>query len=169
MSDSAVRLAIRAWFATPPIPGVQNVYRDEPWIVQGADWDVSTELGWGAILSIHLDSSEESRITLPALTGNKRVDHKVGVLIQYQYLIPDVFPDGVMEDDWVNGLDQIIDAVKTRIRSDPNMGTAPGGVIWEAGQSPADIRISRDLPKLDRGRVISWNLVEFDVTEIITA
>lgn len=169
MSDSAVRQAIQAWFASAAIPGVQTVYLDEPWIVQGADWNVTSESGWGAILAIHLDSSDETRITMPALTGNKRVDHKVGVLIQYQYLIPSQLPSGVMEDDWVNGLDQIIDAVKARIRSDPNMGTAPGGVIWEAGQSPADIRITRDLPKLDPGRIVSWNLVEFDVTEIIVA
>lgn len=169
MSDSAVRKAIQAWFATPPIPGVQNVFLDEPWIIQGADWDVQSDSGWGAILAIHLDSSDESRVTLPALTGNKRVDHKVGVLIQYQYLIPSTLPVGVNEDDWVNGLDQIIDAVKNRIRQDPNLGTAPGGVVWQAGQDLNDIRISRDLPKYDRGRVISWNLVEFNVTEILVA
>lgn len=167
MADGAVREAIQAFLLNPSIDGVQYVYKDVPWFLDGAQWDVFDNRGWAAVCSVHLDSSRESRLTLPFAVGSKHVEHNVGIIIQYQYLIPDQFAQGEFEDAWVTGLDAIVDGIKDRIRSDYTFGAV--NIIWQAGQSTDDIRITRDVPVRDAGRVISWNVIEFTVTEIIQA
>lgn len=168
MSDNAVRVALRTFFQTPTIPGLTKIYLDQPTIIQGANWDVQTKLGWGAVGFIHLDTSRESRVTLgAAIGGSKQVNHTVGLVIQFQYLIPSTLPAGQEEDSWVGPFDSIIDGIKTRIRSDPTAGNP--SVIFQFGQDNGDIRVTRDLPQDDIGRVIVFAVVEFDVTEIIQA
>lgn len=167
MADSAVRVAIRDFFTAPEIDGIQKVYLDVPWFVDGAAWEVYDSRGWAAIASVHLDTSRESRITVPWKFGSKQVQHTVGLLIQYQYLVPVSFAPNEAEDAWVEGFDQIIDAIKDRIRSDYTM--ASSGIIFQAGQDNDDIRVSRDVPTVDVGRVVVWCVVEFNVTEIIQA
>jgi hypothetical protein len=72
------------------------------------------------------------------------------------------------EDAWVTPFDSIIDAVKTRIRSDPTLGNS--SVIFQGGQDQNDIRITRDLPQSDNSETtIVFAVVEFNVTEILQA
>jgi hypothetical protein len=167
MSDQAVRAAIQAFLASPELPGVQKVYKDVPWFIDGAQWNVAGNDGWAGIISVHLNTSQESRVTLPALTGSKQVNHTIGLVIQYQYLIPTYFAPGEAEDSWVDGLDIIVDGIKDRIRSNPTFNS--NGIIFQAGQDDSDIRITRDVPTIDVGRVVAWNLIEFNLTEIIQA
>jgi len=167
MADGAVRIAIRNFFQAPLIPGIQQVYLDIPWFIDGAQWDVLDGSGYAAVASVHLNTSQESRITLPWKSGQKQVNHAVGLVLQYQYLIPSSFAPDEAEDAWVTGLDAIIDAVKDRIRSDYTFNNT--NVIFQAGQDAGDIRVTRDVPVIDVGRVIAWTVVEFNVTEIIQA
>lgn len=169
MADGLVRQAVQAWLAGASIPGLQKVYLDVPWFIDGNSWDLTSN-DWGAISMVHLNDSKESRLTLgAAIGGTKMAEHTVAVIVRYQYLIPDNLPTGQDFDAWVTGLDTIIDGIKDRIRSSPTLGTAPGGVVFQAGQSQNDIRITRDMPLFDGGRVWSWSAIEFDVTEVITA
>jgi hypothetical protein len=168
VSDGTVRVALRNFFQTPAIPGMPKVYLDQPTIIQGANWDVQTNLGWGAVGFVHLDASHESRVTLgAAIGGSKQVNHTVGLVVQYQYIIPPTYPAGVDEDAWVTPFDSIIDGIKARIHSDPTMGNS--AVIFQGGQDQNDIRVTRDLPQDDVGRVVVFAVVEFNVTEIIQA
>lgn len=167
MADGAVRKAIQQFFSSPEIDGIQRVYKDVPWFLDGARWEVYDQRGWAAVCAVHLTSSRESRVTLPWKDGSKQVNHTVGMIIQYQYLIPTQFTFDEAEDSWIEGLDSIVDGIKNRIRSDYTMGNTD--VIFQAGQNPNDIRIQRDVPIIDKGRIVSWNVVEFDVTEIIQA
>jgi hypothetical protein len=168
VSDNSVRHQLRDFFQTPAIKGLPKVYLDEPWIIQGANWNVQAELGWGAVGFTHLDTSSDTRITLgAAIGGQKEVKHTVGFCVQFQYLIPASLPAGVDEDAWVDPFDSIIDGIKNRIRSDPTLGGA--GAIFQGGQDPNDIRVTRDLPQEDVGKIIVFAVVEFDCLEIITA
>ncbi len=181
MSEATVRAAIVKFFATPPITGIQDVYNDMPWFLDGGTWTLRDNGGWGSIAYIHLDSSAETRLTMGGAnaqgtpTGQVNVLHTVSLVVQYQYLIPTNLPAGSREDAWIGPIDQIIDAAKTRIRSDPTFGTGAGGAIYQAGQGDGSggphIRQTRDLPVLDpnRSKVLNWNRLEFDVREIITA
>lgn len=177
MSYAAVRAATVAWFNTAGIEGLQKVYQDMPWFLDAAEWNVTPGRPWGAVGFIHLDSSNESRITvgaenptLPAdAVGYKQVEYVLSLGLQYQYLIPATLPADVAADVWVEGLDSLIDAVKARIRQDPLLG-ATSDVIFQAGQDDNDIRVESDLPIYDAGvRVYSFHRVQFNLTEIINA
>lgn len=171
MSDATVRAALVTYLNAAAIPGIPKWYQDAPWIIQGNQWDFQPD-GAGAVAYLHIDDVKESRITLPALTplaaaaGNKRVDYTISFLILYKFLIPTQSVAGT-EDQWVAPLDTMIGQFKTAVRADPNAGTP--SVIFEWGQSKDGIRHQRDLPVKNRGYLQSWNRLEVDVTEIITA
>lgn len=171
MSDATVRAALVAYLNGVKIPGIPKWYQDAPWIIQGNQWDFQPD-GSGAVAYVHIDDVKESRITLPAesptitAAGNKRVDYTVSFLILYKFQIPKDAVSGT-EDQWVGPLDTMIGLFKDAVRADPNAG-APS-VIWQWGQSQNDIRHQRDLPVVNRGYLQSWNRLEVDVTEIITA
>lgn len=164
MADGDVRSAIVSYLTAAAIPNIEKWYRDEPWIIQGDQWNL--EAGYGALAYVHIDEVQDTRITLPAEDGNKRVEYSVSLLVIYQYVIPTTGVPG-SEDAWVDPLDTIVADVKAAIRRDPNAG-APS-VIWQWGQSPNGIRHQRDLPVKNSGRLQSWNRIVVDVTEIITA
>jgi len=164
MADGDVRSAIVDYMTAANIAGIEKWYRDEPWIIQGDTWNL--DAGYGALAYVHIDDVQDTRLTLPAEDGNKRVEYSVSLLVIYRYVIPTDTQSGD-EDAWVDPLDQIVADVKAAIRTDPNAG-APS-VIWQWGQSPNGIRHQRDLPVKIRGQLQSWNRIVVDVTEIITA
>jgi hypothetical protein len=161
MGAKHVRAALRDFIA--PTPGISQMFKDEPWLVTAEAWETEDGLP-GTVAYVHIDDEHESRLTITGSpeTG-KRIDYKVSIVILYQYTIPD---EPGSKDEWVDGLDDLLDALKARLRSDPTMGTG-GAVIWQAGQADGDLHITRDLPKLNHGKVLSWNALQMDVTEML--
>lgn len=182
MSDTTARAAVVTFFKNANITGLEQVYRDMPWFIDGSKWGMALNNGWGAICYVHIDQTQESRITflgadlLGAPTGQKQIDMTVSLIVAYQFLIPTKGTDDVVEDMWVSPLDELLDAMRALLRSDPTLGTGAESAmadapVFQAGQGENDIRQTRDLPRLDllNGRVVSWNRIEFDLTQIITA
>ena len=167
MGYATVRTALASYLAG--IPGIQLLLRDAPSFLDGANWSLDVGTTHGAVAFFHIDQSNESRISLPAITGQKEVNYTISFLIQYQYLLPAQYEDAQTADEWVDGLDTIIDEVKKRIRADPTAGTGIGGVIFQIGQDPGDIAIEQDLPILDGNRTYSFTRIELHLTEIIVA
>lgn len=174
MPQADVRAALVEYFANPPLPGVQIVEKDLPFYFDGANWNVSAETGWAAVLAIHIDSTSETRITLPARTpdtqawGNKKVAYTVSIIVQQQYLTPTYRPPGWDETDWTDALDTLLDSITDRIHRDPTAGSG-GNPIFEFGQDDNDIQIEQEIPTFDEGRLYSWCRVQVNVTEIINA
>lgn len=168
MSSATVRAALFGFFdgarAAATVPGLNTVYAAQPTFVDGAKWQLAKDLGSGSVAYLHLAEDTETRIALPAVTGWKRVDYTVGLVVLYQYVIP---PDPAGEDSWAGPLDATIDGLKDLIRSDPNCGVPAD--IFQTGQAPGGITIRRQLPRRTSGAVLSWNVLEFAVTEIIEA
>lgn len=176
MSAGTVRRAIQAYLRDAAVDGVDLVYREQPWDPIADDgWDLATDLGHGAAVIVHLESQRESRITMPAaypgrsFVGQKAVDHSVGLIVLYQYLIPDGLPTGSESDSWVDPLDAILDDLRAAIQADPTLGCASAGPIFQAGQAEGDLEIVRDLPRRTADKVLSWQLIRLTVTEIIEA
>lgn len=162
MGAKAVRAALRDYIA--PTPGISQMFKDEPWLVTAEAWETEAGLP-GTVAYVHIDEEQESRLTITGSpVAGKRVDYVVSIVILYQYTIPS---DPGSKDEWVDGLDDLLDALKGRLRSDPTMGTG-GAVIWQAGQGEDDLHILRDLPKLNHGKVLSWNALRLQVTEMLT-
>lgn len=167
MSSATVRAALTTFFGTPPIAGITKLHSAPPYWADGSEWDLANDLGSGAIAAVHLADDAERRITVPALTGQKIVTYTVGFMIFYQYLLPSASLTPVDPAAWSDPLDAIIDGVKARIRSDPTCGIP--SVVWESGQTPGYPKVVRDLPRRLPGKVLSWNVVEFQVDEVITS
>jgi hypothetical protein len=161
-----VRAAIAAYFESAQIPGLNAVHPAPPYWADGSEWDLKAQLGSGAIAAVHLAEEQESRITVPVLTGQKMVEYRVGLMLFYQWLKPATL---VPQDEsaWSGPLDVIIDGVKDRLRADPNCGVP--GVVWQSAEDKGDVKIQRDIPRQLPGKVLSWNVVEFMVDEIVTA
>lgn len=170
MSAATVRAQMQAFLADPAIPGMQRWYRDQPYFAAGEQWDLAANNGWGAIGWPTITDETESRITLPALTGQKEITYKVAVVLLFQWLKPST-PHA--EDAYIGPLDDLIEAVKTRLRSDPKAGTGPGlgGVIFQQSQDDGDLTIARDVPRLAKGggKVLAWQYISTTVREITTA
>ena len=169
MGAVEVRSAITAFFQPPVVPGLVEMYKAVPYFIAGDRWQLDQNLGTAAVGAVHLDMQSEKRITMPAQTGSKKVDWKCGIVVFYQFLIDQNPGVQATNDEWVGPLDSILEGIAARIRSDQTFGTGPGGVVFQAGEGDADIRVSRDLPRRASGVMLSWNVVEFDLTEIIRA
>lgn len=167
MSATTITAAIQSFLA--PTPGLTKLYKDAPWEMSGDNWQKAEIPGTPAF--IHLDNYSESRIALGGEHGGKKqVDYTVSLVLLYQYLIPSDL-EGSDKDVWVEGLNDLLDAVVDRMRSDRSFGCAAAGPIFEAGNQDQGIQISRDLPHWDHGggKVRAWVRVEFKVTEIVDA
>lgn len=173
MSSASVRAAVASWIEGGGIAGLNSVYRAQPWFVDGQKWDLSAQLGSGAVGFVHIVEETERRLTIPAegpantsgVVGEKMVTYTVGFVVLYQYLIP---TNPASEDVWTDPLDALLEGVKARLRSDPQLGTG-GSPIFQAAQDPGDCRIMRDLPRRTSGAVMSWNVIEFHADELIQA
>ena len=173
MSAGTVRAAVASWISGGAIAGLNSVYRAQPWFLDGQKWNLSAQLGSGAVGFVHIVEETERRITFPAegpantsgAVGQKMVTYTIGFVVLFQYLIP---TDPASEDVWVDPLDTMLEAIKARLRSDPTLGTG-GSPIFQAAQDPNDCHIMHDLPKRDSGLVMSWNVIEFHADEILQA
>lgn len=167
MSMSTVREAIQSYLAAGNIPGLNRVYLDQPWYIDGADWNLASELGSGAVAFVHLSRDEETRISTPWVKAQEAVHYDVAIVVAYQYLIPSAATGAVSEDAWVGPLDETLQGIKDLIHADPTLGSPD--VIFQAGQRPSGISIDRPLPRRVKGKVLAWTVVELGVTEIIQA
>lgn len=168
MSIATVRAAVTTYLQDAVIPGLNRVYAAFPWYIDGETFNLAANLGNGAIAYVHLADSEETRWTVPAVQGVKRVHYEVAVIVAYQFLIPSADVDATMsEDDWVNALDVILQGIKDRIHADPQLG-APA-TVFLAGQTNNNLRIHSEMPRRLPGKILSWHAVEFQLTEVITA
>lgn len=196
MSLATVRGAIAAYLnygtgtqtQDAAIPGLNKIYRAQPTFIDPTQWWIlPPELGAGTVGYLHLAKVDEDRIALPAVEGVKFVEYVVALVLIYRYQIPSGTQATPYEgDEWVDGQDETVEAIKAWIRKDPNLGTSPTtlftgqpgviygqypGAIWQAGQTPGDLSMTADPPVRDEegGEVLSFQVLEFHATEAITA
>ncbi|MGN6607967.1 MAG: hypothetical protein ACTHMS_13270 [Jatrophihabitans sp.] len=181
MSSATVRAALAAYLEAAQIPGLNKVHPGPPYWADGSEWNLAATPGGGAgaIAALHIIEESERRLTVPAVSinapsfgGAKMVTYKVGLMVFYQWLLPSNQLEPVEESAWTDPLDAIIDGIKARLRADPNCGTGsptgtPPPTIWESAQEPGDLKVQRDLPRRLNGKVLSWNVIEWTVIEMI--
>lgn len=172
MSRATVRAALVTFFNNTSIQGLGQVHSAPPYWADGSEWDLARPIGdgpagAGAIGAIHLAEDVESRVSVPAIQGWKAVTYKAALMVFYQWLLPSNTLTPVDEAAWADPLDGILDGLVALIRSDPNLGDPT--VIWQAGQSANDVHVICDVPRRLPGKVLSWNVIEFDVIEMVQA
>jgi hypothetical protein len=177
MSMGAVRQAIAAYLnggIPASLPGFNHCYRGQPTFIDPTKWwVVPAELGAGTLGWLHLALVEDDRIAYPAVQGQKFTEYTVALPLIYRYPIPTSSQSPQLQgDEWVNGWDATVEAIKAFIRADPNLGTGSQGIIWQAAQTKGDLRMSAgDMPVRDEtaGEILNFGVLDFHVTEVITA
>lgn len=174
MSRTTVRAAIASFISGAGITGLQAVYKAKPTFFPGELLRLSADNGSGAFAWVDLGHSDEDRWSAPASypgytgAGDKGVHYAVQLVVEYQYLIPQQTSAPVSPDNWVTAEDAILQAIKDRIHSDPQMGT-DGTVVFAAGQNQNGLAVSPDDPVYEAGKVLSIHGIDFRVTEVIQA
>lgn len=189
MTMGAVRHAIKDYLngAIPgELPGFNHCYAGQPTFIDPTKWWVlPPELGAGTIGYLHLALVDEDRIAYPAIEGQKMVEYTVALVLIYRYAIPTGSVASQLEgDEWVDGWDSTVEALKALLRADPKLGTGPvsppagvpagdgSDVIWQAAQKQGDLRMSAgDMPVRDEdaGEIFNFAVLDFHATEVITA
>lgn len=167
MGRATVRAALQSFLSG--IPGITTLYKDAPWELLGDNWQTNGLPGTPAFL--HIDHTTESRVAMGGEHGGwKQVDYTVSLVLLYQYLVPSDL-GGANKDVWVDNLDNLLDVVVTKIRSDRACEVVGGSPVFEAGNQDQGIQISHDLPHPDPGggKVRNWVRVEFKVSEMVPA
>jgi hypothetical protein len=173
VSRATIRTAVASFLAGANITGLQKVYSGLPMFFAGEQLQLSAAGGAGAFAYVELGESTEQRWSLPALypgqsgSGDKGVHYEALILVVYQYLIPQQVSAPVSPDAWSTAEDAIVQGLKDRIHSDPQLG-APS-VIFTAAQGPGGLRVSSDEPVFEPGKVLSTRAIEFRITEVIQA
>lgn len=174
MTARTVRRAVQSYLQGLEVSGISKIYRAQPWEpIADQGWQFTDGRDSDAVVIVHIESQDETRETLPAAypgrtaVGNKRVDYKIGLVLLYQFLIPDELPVTADTDVWVDDLDTLVDALRDGIHADPTLGCANTGPILQAGQDPNDLAVTYDFPRLLADKVLVWQVLHLTVTEII--
>lgn len=156
-----VRQTLYNFLLTPPITNLNQVFTSFPKRINFQVNSTAGQLSRAAAV-IFIQSETESRIAIGGATnGWKRVDYSVIVQI-FQHSLQRNAED-VMAD-----FDTLIDAIKTRLRSDHNFGDTTGTLVWQ-GAEPI-INASYGEPATnEEGATELFAELQFDVTEMIQA
>lgn len=189
MSQGAVRRAIAAYLNNAgqvALPGFNHCYRAQPAFLDPTKWwQIPASLGVGTLGYLHLALVEEDRIAYPAIQGQKKVEYTAALVLISRYPIPSSSQAQQYQgDEWADGWDATVEALKAYLRADPLAGTGPvnppsgqpagdgSGVIWQCAQTQGDLRLSAgDMPVRDvtAGELLNFAVLEFHATEVITA
>lgn len=171
MSRKSVRNAVAAYFAPPVIPGLNTVFRAPVREVEGQQF--FTGQGGdqsGAVAYVAVAYETDHRMSVPRVTGIKRATYRVALSILFRSTLVDT-KDGDSDplEAVQDACDDIIDAIKARLRADATLG----GTVFSAGEGGErgadDIEITSFLPRLIGNTTMQWTVLYFVVTEIITA
>lgn len=189
MSQGAVRLAIAKYLnagVPASLPGFNHCYLSQPTFLDPTKWWVlPADQNVGTLGYLHIALAEEDRDAYPAIQGQKLVEYTVALVLISRYAIPTAAQSPQLQgDEWVLGWDDTVEALKAYLRADPLAGTGPvsppagqpagdgSGTIWQCAQTQGDLRMSAgDMPVRDEdgGEVFNFAVLEFHVTEVITA
>jgi len=158
---TGVRATVYSFLSSPQITNLNQIFISFP---KRIDFNVNTTAGSDtrAAAIIFIAAETESRIAIGGATnGIKRVDYTI-ILQIYQHSF-----ERNAEAAMTN-FDTLIDAIKTRLRSDHRFGDANGNLVWQGAEPSITTRYGEPSTEKE-GMTETYAEVEFDVTEMIYA
>jgi hypothetical protein len=156
-----VRDTLYAFISNPPIQDLNQVFTSFP---KRIDFQVNAQAGQmsRAAVVIFIQSETENRLAIGgAHSGWKRVDYSVILQIFHHSLHQQA--ETAMAD-----FDTLVDAIKTRLRSDHNFGDPTGILVWQ-GAEPVINGVYGEPSTSAEGATETFAELQFDVTEMIQA
>ncbi|MHB8490612.1 MAG: hypothetical protein ACYDA6_00135 [Solirubrobacteraceae bacterium] len=168
MSRTSVRAAVAAYLAPPNVTGLNTMYASARRIPATA-YGLASAGGSGTAGFVHLEDEDDRVISINGAGGKRIVHYRIGIVLRFKSV--KVSPVTAMAD-----YDAMIDALKTRLRADPTLGTTGGanpiltagmGFATGGGGQP-DLRLASDLPRQDKGgATYIWSVMRLSVSEAI--
>jgi|SRR5215471_3577822 len=165
-----LRALIQAWFTTPPVPGLSTVYRSPRVLMGGRDFTAPAGVASDAVAFVWIHTDDEYRETSPVFSGWKATWFEVSLYVMFRSARLAVVGQGEdMAELAMDDYDTLVEAIKTRIRSDQTMG----GMVFCAGEGDPQhghIHVGSELPvRSDDGTVWIRNQVTWWVQVWFTA
>jgi hypothetical protein len=123
MSLPSVRSAVAAYISAAAIPNLTYVYASQPYDLEDVDWRSLTTAGstTDAVAIVYVDNDEDEVIAFDGAGGRRQVTYEVSV----ECLVWDVdVSANPTSTTGQEAYDAIVAAVKSRLRTDPQLGTA---------------------------------------------
>jgi hypothetical protein len=158
---TGVRATIYSFLSSPQITNLNQIFVSFP---KRIDFNVNTTPGSDsrAAAVIFIASETESRIAIGGATnGIKRVDYTIILQIYQHSFVRNA-------EDAMTDFDTLIDAIKTRLRSDHRFGDANGTLVWQGAEPRITTRYGEP-STAEEGLTETYAEVEFEVTEMIHA
>lgn len=158
---TGVRATIYSFLSVPQITNLNQIFISFP---KRIDFNVNATPGSStrAAAVIFIASETESRIAIGGATnGVKRVDYTI-ILQIYQHSFER------NAEAAMTSFDTLIDAIKTRLRSDHRFGDANGTLVWQGAEPRITTRYGEP-STAQEGMTETYAEVEFEVTEMIHA
>lgn len=160
-SRSAARKTLAAWLEDAGIPGLNKVHLTFPKRMNFQEGSIAGQMSRAQAV-IFIASEQESRLAIGgAHNGWKRVDYTVIVQVYHHSLHRNA-------EDAMADFDDLIDAIKERLRSDHNFGDVSGVLVWQGAEPDITSRFGE--PSITEGTAVeTFAEVEFAVTQMIQA
>lgn len=156
-----VRDTLYNFLRTPAITNLNVIHTSFPKRIQFQENATAGQMTRSQAV-IFIQSENETRLAIGGATnGWKRVDYSVIVQVYTHSLQPDART--AMAD-----FDTLIDAIKTRLRSDHNFGDPTGTLVWQ-GAEPIINGNYGEPATTNEGATEIYAELQFDVTEMIQA
>ncbi len=183
MSADNVIDTLQGWLAPPNVIGLNAVLDAAPWFLDGYDWQLDQQLGWGAVGVLHIAHEDETRAAMGPIvggvpTGMKEYHYDVGIITLFKYVIPALSDQSLVATGYRRALNGLLDGIKVRLRAYRTQTAqgaqlTPEGTVLFVGEGDThgspDIVLDRDLPRRDIGVLWSKNLITFHVVEVAQA
>lgn len=156
-----VRNTLAAFLSNPPITNLNQVFTSFP---KRINYQVNSQPGQltRSAVVVFIAAETENRLAIGgAINGWKRVDYTV-VLQVYTHSMQRNAED-VMDD-----FDELIDNIKTRLRSDHTFGDPTGNLVWQGAEPVINARYG-EVSTTNEGASEVFAEIEFLVTEMIQA
>jgi hypothetical protein len=158
---TGVRATLFNFLTFQPIENLNQVFISFP---KRIDFSVNSLPGQQsrAAAVIFIAAEKESRIAIGGATnGIKRVDYTVLLQIYMHSFVRN-------SEDAMADFDVLIDAIKTRLRSDHRFGDENGTLVWQGAEPAINARYGEPSTS-EEGLTETYAEVEFEVTEMIHA
>lgn len=171
MGRKIVREKVAEWISTAQIDTLNQVFTSFP---KRINFQVNSFPGQNsrAAAVVFIESENETRIAIggvAAMTDNygegkgwKRVDYQIALQIFHHSLQREA-------QDAMDDFDQVIDAVKDRLRAGQHtLGDENPNEIWQAAEPNIDVQYGEPITN-DQGATETWAAIRFTVTQMINS
>lgn len=168
MSRATVRQAVQNWISSAQIDTLNQTLSSFP---KRINFQVNSFPGQNnrAAAVVFIENEQESRIAIGGVSsmasggegkGWKRVDYGIALQVFHHSLERDA-------EDAMNAFDDLIDAIKDRLRAGQHtLGVENPNIIWQAAEPGIDVQYGEPLSN-EGGATETWAAIRFTVTEMI--